>query len=69
MGAVFGLRSWYSRKGGLLSRKETGLAAKEAGATSIAFCDLHEFGGVHEWLASAGEAGLSATCGVEILLE
>jgi DNA polymerase III alpha subunit len=69
MGAVFGLRSWYSRKGGLLSPKEAVLAAKDAGARSIAFCDLHEFGGVHEWLSSAKEAGLSAMCGVEILLD
>ena len=69
MGAVFGLRSWYSRKGGLLSPKEAVLAAKDAGARSIAFCDLHEFGGVHEWLSSAKEAGLSAMCGVEVLLD
>jgi DNA polymerase III alpha subunit len=69
MGAVFGLRSWYSRKGGLLSPKEAVAAAKEAGATSIAFCDLHEFGGVHEWLSSAREAGLSAICGIEVLLD
>ena len=69
MGAVFGLRSWYSKKGGLLSPTEAVLAAREAGATSIAFCDLHEFGGVHEWLSSAKEAGLSAMCGVEVLLD
>ena len=69
MGAVFGLRSWYSKKGGLLSPKEAVSAAREAGATSIAFCDLHEFGGVHEWLSSAREAGLGAMCGVEILLD
>src|SRR5277367_4958296 len=69
MGAVFGLRSWYSRKGGLLSPKEAVLSAKDAGARSIAFCDLHEFGGVHEWLSCAKEAGLSAMCGVEILLD
>jgi DNA polymerase III alpha subunit len=69
MGAVFGLRSWYSKRGGLLSPKEAVLAAKEAGARSIAFCDLHEFGGVHEWLSSAREAGLSAMCGVEVLLD
>ena len=69
MGAVFGLRSWYSKKGGLLSPKEAVVAARDTGATSIAFCDLHEFGGVHEWLSSAREAGLSAMCGVEILLD
>lgn len=66
---MFGLRSWYSKKGGLLSPKEAVSAARDAGATSIAFCDLHEFGGVHEWLSNASEAGLSAMCGVEILLD
>jgi DNA polymerase III alpha subunit len=70
MGAVFGLRSWYSKEaGGLLSPKEAVLAAKEVGATSIAFSDLHEFGGVHEWLTHAKDAGLSAMCGVEVLLD
>ena len=70
MGAVFGLRSWYSKKaGGFLSPKEAVRAATEAGATSIAFSDLHEFGGVHEWLYHAKEAGLGAMCGVELLLD
>ena len=70
MGTVFGVRSWYSKEaGGLLSPKEAVLAAKDAAATSIAFCDLHEFGGVHEWLTQARDVGLSAMCGVEVLLD
>jgi DNA polymerase III alpha subunit len=70
MGIVFGLRSWYSKQcGGFLSPAESVEAAKKAGATALAFSDLHEFGGVHEWLTSAKQAGLTAMCGVEVLLD
>src|SRR5689334_21518749 len=63
---VLGLRSWYSYSGGFLSPDDAVAAAKDAGATSVAFADLYEMAGYGEFMDACEKHELKAIAGIEL---
>lgn len=63
---AFGIRSWYSYSGGFLSPRDSVLAAKEAGATSLSFADRGELAGYSEFMDAAKEFDMGVIPGIEL---
>lgn len=66
MPMIFGARSWFSLGRGFLSPDALALAARTAGANTLAFADWQEMGGLIEMIEACQRHEIKAVPGVEL---
>jgi DNA polymerase III, alpha subunit len=66
---VLGLRSWFSLADGFLSPRDSMRAAKDAGASTVAFADRGDLAGYFEFFEAASELGLKVVPGIELAVD